>query len=427
MSSAQPDPKYFPYSTYAHFKNKFNPYYGIKYDENKLDVFIKKSINRNIEELKYKDVFKELLRHLANTNAISFDDTDAACKYVSYILRKKIQEVDKETYNDNIFSVFKKFAQAFKDDQGFINEQCETKMVNIDSSIFPKMKALYDLYDMYYNIQATPDYKETERCQGLGNFIRVYNTALETYDNTDDYVIKKLLEIKNITDKIKLLPRVSCPYQLSEFESPILYLNRLQREKEALALKEKLQKEKELAQERERQERTNQELSGTRGAFSIPEDDASPEALKNQRESEPSRQLEHAEQVFTDSPLFSLGTSREQTEKLDPSRVRIYAPENADVHEGVTPGVFGSLPSSISSFIRDVEPGPVLAVSGGMGALFLLFKYTPVGSSFGGRRGRFRQIPRTFNGPFPGDFPNFNEYEGGYIGYSPMSINPLAE
>ncbi|KMZ96366.1 hypothetical protein PVNG_06326 [Plasmodium vivax North Korean] len=247
-------------------------------------------------------------------------------------------------------------------------------MFDINSNEFPKMKALYDIYDMYYKIKVTPDNMETERCQGLGNFIRVYNTALETYDNTDDYVIKKLIDIKDITKDLKVLPRKKCQYQLWELKSPVLYLDRIQKEKEALALKEKLQKEKELAQERERQERTNQELSGTRGVFSIPEDDASPEALKNQRESEPSRQLEHAEQVFTDSPLFSLGTSREQTEKLDPSRVRIYAPENADVHEGVTPGVFGSLPSSISSFIRDVEPGPVLAVSGGMGALFLLFK-----------------------------------------------------
>ncbi|VUZ99826.1 PIR protein, fragment [Plasmodium vivax] len=68
-----------------------------------------------------------------------------------------------------------------------------------------------------------------------------------------------------------------------------------------------------------------------------------------------------------------------------------------------------------------VDPIPVVGVSGGMGALFLLFRYTPVGSFFGGRRGRFRQIPRSFNGPFPGDFANFQEYDGGFIGYGPMN------
>ncbi|VVA00333.1 PIR protein, partial [Plasmodium vivax] len=99
--------------------------------------------------------------------------------------------------------------------------------------------------------------------------------------------------------------------------------------------------------------------------------------------------------------------------------------ENYHVSQTDTPGVFGSLQNSISSFIREVEPAPVLGVSGGMGVLFLLFKYTPVGSFFGGRRGRFRQIPRSFNGPFPGDFANFQEYDGGFIGYGPM--NPLAE
>ncbi|VVA00300.1 PIR protein, partial [Plasmodium vivax] len=85
-----------------------------------------------------------------------------------------------------------------------------------------------------------------------------------------------------------------------------------------------------------------------------------------------------------------------------------------------------SVMNTITRALKDVEPGPVLGVSGGMGVLFLLFNYTPVGSFFGGRRGRFRQIPSSFRG-FPPDFANFQEYGGGYVGYSPMDINPLAE
>ncbi|KMZ82464.1 hypothetical protein PVIIG_06198 [Plasmodium vivax India VII] len=90
-------------------------------------------------------------------------------------------------------------------------------------------------------------------------------------------------------------------------------------------------------------------------------------------------------------------------------------------------GFLGKVQGAFSTMVEGVDPGPVLGVSGGMGALFLLFKYTPVGSFFGGRKGRFRQIPRSFNGPFQGEFPNFQDYDGGYIGYGPTSISSLAE
>ncbi|KMZ94040.1 hypothetical protein PVMG_02266 [Plasmodium vivax Mauritania I] len=85
-----------------------------------------------------------------------------------------------------------------------------------------------------------------------------------------------------------------------------------------------------------------------------------------------------------------------------------------------------SMKNAISGFMNEVEPAPILGVSGGMGALFLLFRYTPVGAFFRGGRGRVRRIPSGFHGQFPG-FPDYHEYDGGYIGYGPMNINPLAE
>ncbi|KMZ86068.1 hypothetical protein PVBG_05467 [Plasmodium vivax Brazil I] len=85
-----------------------------------------------------------------------------------------------------------------------------------------------------------------------------------------------------------------------------------------------------------------------------------------------------------------------------------------------------SLKGAFTDIVQNVDPAPVLGVSGGMGVLFILFKYTPFGSFFGGRRRRFRQISSSFGG-FPPDFANFQEYDGGFIGYGPMNVNPLAE
>ncbi|VVA00359.1 PIR protein, partial [Plasmodium vivax] len=89
-------------------------------------------------------------------------------------------------------------------------------------------------------------------------------------------------------------------------------------------------------------------------------------------------------------------------------------------------GVFDQMKNTISNVLGSVDPVPVVGVSGGMGALFLLFRYTPVGAFFRGGRGRAHRIPRSFNGQFPG-FPDYYDYDGGYIGYAPMNINPLAE
>ncbi|SCA60587.1 hypothetical protein PVC01_000086300 [Plasmodium vivax] len=103
------------------------------------------------------------------------------------------------------------------------------------------------------------------------------------------------------------------------------------------------------------------------------------------------------------------------------------AGEQLSTTEGDPKGFLTNVQDTFLSFVKDVEPGPVLGVSGGMGALFLLFKYTPVGSFFGGRRGRIRQIPSSFRGFPPADFANFQEYDGGFIGYGPTSISSLAE
>ncbi|KMZ95070.1 hypothetical protein PVMG_05597, partial [Plasmodium vivax Mauritania I] len=86
------------------------------------------------------------------------------------------------------------------------------------------------------------------------------------------------------------------------------------------------------------------------------------------------------------------------------------------------PQFITSAQNTISGLINEVDSSTVLDASGGMGALFLLFKYTPVVSFFGERRGHGHRIPRSFNEQFTGGFPGYEEYYGGKFGHDPINI-----
>ncbi|SCA59916.1 hypothetical protein PVT01_000053400 [Plasmodium vivax] len=84
---------------------------------------------------------------------------------------------------------------------------------------------------------------------------------------------------------------------------------------------------------------------------------------------------------------------------------------------------------AFSKVLETVEPVPVLGVSGAIGASFLLFKYTPIGSLFGRNRRNNQNIPNFFDPrygeQFSGYYPQY--YNEGFpndrvnIAYNPSS------
>ncbi|KNA01723.1 hypothetical protein PVNG_04749 [Plasmodium vivax North Korean] len=112
-----------------------------------------------------------------------------------------------------------------------------------------------------------------------------------------------------------------------------------------------------------------------------------------------------------------------QKEEFDQPEVKYHASDDDQAAKSNTAGVLGTLQDTLSGIVQGVEPAPILGVSGGMGALFLLFKYTPVGTFFGGRRGRNNRIPSGF----PGAYPGFPEYYDGNFGNIPFHISYQAE
>ncbi|SCA59585.1 VIR protein [Plasmodium vivax] len=428
---------YLNYECYEFLKPKFDKISLSEHNKGYLSKAVATLEKNHYILASYEENFQEITSRITDAGVFYSANPRIACSYINYLLNKKLRSNRMHTYNV-IYNLFKKFVEEFhKNERGNYNygQVCAMDIKSLDDNIYDRMTNLYELYDMYLKLKSTGLYFVKDRCDTFGLMIKKYNEAIEEYQLKDVELLNKILSINDLTKKLTLPPDDKCPYRIIYFNKPLLYLKKQEEEKA-----KKLQEERELQQreqqrreEQQREQPSNGELLGTPSVLRTPDNDAISSELRAGEERLsanpilPRGQQQLKGNKFIDSEttlLDPLGGQKEELEQLD---VKSHELENYHVSQTDTSGVFGSLQNTISSFIREVEPAPILGVSGGMGALFLLFKYTPVGSFFGGRRGRIRQIPSSFRGFPPGEFPNFHEYDGGFIGYGPMNINPFAE
>ncbi|CAI7717820.1 VIR protein [Plasmodium vivax] len=382
------------------------------------------------------DLYNEFKKYLSNDHVFTSGEFNGqgTCKYISYLLCDQISKNQKGECDKGKFSIFNEFLEKYNKKTG--SNICNGILKHLDQQEFLKVKGLFQLYELYDKLRL-PNLYVDNPCQIFGEILANYNNALKTYDNEEgNYynLIKKLLDYKDLTLKLTLPPENECPYKKRLFEEPNKYLTRLRdiETKKREAEEELLRKKQQEKQELERQKSQENEKHDTDESLRNGQD-LSLEPLAQQNETEPSlgvvslRGAEYIVEKPVSRPLsFIPERLRSQTE-LEQTEGRYPELKDKSMDTSTTSGIKGSITDTISRFIKEVEPGPVLGVSGGMGALFLLFKYTPVGSSFGGRRRRIHQIPSSFRGFPPGVFPIFQENDVGYIGYGAMNTSPFAE
>ncbi|KMZ96062.1 hypothetical protein PVNG_06592 [Plasmodium vivax North Korean] len=318
--------------------------------------------------------------------------------------------------------------------------------------VYIGMNFLYEFYDFFEKLSSPNDWVYKPACEKLSDKTFTYNQAIQYYYDKYPDLYENISHVKGLIEKLLEKKDSNCnktvnfrePQQVLEEEKRIKQQKEEAERQRTLAEEAETKRQQEQEAERRRLEEIQQELEAQKRNPQIHTDHGaqqeifhqgtpllSPEQansgetvyLGTQERSNvlPDRRGLHYSGRLDDLKAPGLGLHEDQSE------TRVLKPENEETStDGSYIGSLG-LPSAIIEVFRSVEPAPILGVSGGMGALFLLFKYTPVGSFFGGRRGRFRQIPRSFNGPFPGEFPNFQDYDGGFIGYSPMGVSHLAE
>ncbi|SCA59612.1 Plasmodium vivax Vir protein, putative [Plasmodium vivax] len=457
--------KYIDYNCYSCLKSRFHRCdvtdNGQLYLNSELN-----SMSSNIHNITHrKDLLEWIVKHLACTSVFWDVDTNIACKYINFWLNEKFKGLYSYGYKLN-FKNYEDFVEKFytkvEGYKSFKSCTNNIKLLDNDDVEYKKIDNLYTLYNEYDELKKIHPhaYITLKTCKRIQTITILANDIAHTYKD-DDKFIKVLKDLREIIKKADESYQTLCKPDLKQLETMVTDSAFPPRKLDPSPPQVIQQSPDPLEQP------THQALAQHVSGNGIR---SQPEPTVDLQESSPTGQLrseEHHTNVShgmtqpEESPLLELPFSaqqansrhagnlredvfksaifpRERNEKSRGAQSRSTYTGYNSVEEGITAGgvitptddtqsYLETFKGTITGVLGSVDPGPVLGVSGGMGALFLLFRYTPVGSFFGGRRGRFRQIPRTFGGFPPGEFPNFQDYEGGYIGYGPTSISPLAE
>ncbi|CAI7718308.1 hypothetical protein PVPAM_040005400 [Plasmodium vivax] len=455
MSRIATDNHLLTYEYYYKFKDKFKQTEFENDDLNPDYLLDDEKFNKSNRHL-FRPVLKELLRHIRNHGVFYYHEPEA-CSYISYILSKDAQKIEHE-YKEKTFDMFQEFVNTYNAIPKYKSTNCSTSLVYVNPEMYKKMNKLYLLYEEYKKHLKDNKPGEEESCPYVSLFLSQYNEFISKNQPTHrryKYILENFE--KQIKDSVYLYKLYACKQKQFHVENIVFTdLSENKKPKPSVPIEQ---------QQHHAQSEESLEKSPPLHAVSHRAHEPHQTAHQSHQAAHQSHQAAHVypqtHQGGNHSFQETLALSEQPVEQKEVRGVLRREMPETELKKDLSPEYpppYGSLESSgessysepnpylpvlpssnevgdtsssvmstITSALRDVEPGPVLGVSGGMGVLFLLFKYTPVGSFFGGRRGRFRQIPSSFRGFPPGEFPNFQEYEGGYIGYGPMNINPLAE
>ncbi|CAI7719884.1 PIR protein [Plasmodium vivax] len=421
------------------------------FDISKLSEDGKEIFNKTIEHFKgspfinaNNKTISDLARFLTADAAFTNYGYDVSCMFINFWLNKQVKNSYKDEYK-SIFKYFDDFASKFAEERkkkSSFGYSCKTHINELVGDKYRIKQILYNLYDFYTKHKSyLHDRNRVQLCNNINIIVKESHNASD-YIKQDEHFAKRLKELKILiqTEKyqkenchysslINMLPK---DYPIPKIETSILPVH-----KPTVTDQLPIPQHKDL-------NHGGDEISGNVHTTLLV-NEGLPQASKLQEEeslpgttpSEESEELqplsvfprERSHKTFPE--VDRLDTTWPQAGRFlerdrESPRTQVHSFDDTQDIRSQT-GVLGTIQNTFSDVLASVEPAPILGVSGGMGALFLLFKYTPVGTFFRGGTVRARRIPSGFSGPFPGDFSNFQEYGGGFVGYSPMDINPLAE
>ncbi|SCA60776.1 Plasmodium vivax Vir protein, putative [Plasmodium vivax] len=383
----------------------------------------------------YKNLFETLTSYLTQDHLFQIQTQPVCCNYINYWLNDQIKNKH-FTYPESIFKFFKEYTDGYAKkrfgDRSLEKKSCSRYYKYLLNEKFDKMKILYKMYEFYVqNITQNKYYENKVKCDNLKLIETIYN-ELRQKDPKDYELHSKLENFKNLIVNPSKPHTLQCDFDISKLMPlPIVTHSEVDdshKKEQTLELPvpsstvlpqgENLHEsdtstvlqEKEVPETRDVQEKADPA-----------EVHAQEQVLESIEILDPQRERPHHQlggQDYRLNLLHKQGLLDFTTRRLEQNR---YVSNEQDSIPGGTEGIVDSIKGAFTGMVQNIDPVPVVGVSGGMGALFLLFRYTPVGTFFRGR-GYRQRIPTRFDGVYQGFLPGFQGFEEGYFPNDQINI-----
>ncbi|GAB69606.1 hypothetical protein PCYB_003550 [Plasmodium cynomolgi strain B] len=430
--------KYFDYNCYYELKNYYESYYSTSKPERFLDQYKIPDKYNHIYK-KFEVFIPEVIKYFAY-DRFSYESVDLACKYINYWLQEQIRKENTYALTEEDLDFFKSLADDFaKFEYGCPacnNNTCSKFFSYLPLNKYTIINTLYNTYALYNELK-DPSKKLLDEyiCSNFLSIRRYYRELL--LDNIyDEELYNKLNNFRTLVQNEMNKYTGKCSNDLSLLMPLIQYTPPLAKNSDRGEGNSGLPSETrtQLNEKLEEKFGTHTKTGSQGEKVQLLVDKSKLSALRNsdilQQTHVLSKNEEHRENMpindlnnKTFTPVY-LPKERQLTESSEHIGGTIYQPNNVQATSSSPDGIVKKINGAFSGISEYVDAAPLMGVSGGMGALYLLLRYTPVGSYFGRRRS---QIRRNVEGLSSGEFPNFSEYDGGYIRYGPMNISSQAE
>ncbi|SCA59947.1 VIR protein [Plasmodium vivax] len=399
MSVIKPNNEFFNYGDYKRVKDSFYSAYGITYDKGILDKIINNMTTYSLNKKILNPVFIRLMKYLSRDYAFGWVCAEEeCCKYINNWLNIELT-TPYYGLNENIFTIFDEFMKYFHIHKD--GKRCKNRIYLMEEEKVRNVKILYNLYDKYTYLE---EKNKTEHnklpCSTYHSLITDYNRLINNYRKQNkDYLNNLLNAFKTKIEQfesiskggckknVELLPPVEPPSLPPEAESANHVVHLSQPEGTTILQgQESRGEESQVSQQQ-------LDLKAVKLDHEIAPGHLTQDRLQNipsdQILTELTRERIHSRH-FGNSVGTEVGSNfgnplgpnhsyqlMGQLYVDKPSQLPEDRTHDLSAERGNKDGYYSTITDTISGFIKDVEPGPVLGVSGGMGVLFLLFKLDP--------------------------------------------------
>ncbi|KMZ76810.1 hypothetical protein PVIIG_05834 [Plasmodium vivax India VII] len=399
--------KYFTYNDYRDVKESFVYVPRETIDVSLANYLINSVHNTPDNEKKLRETFYEFKKLVRRHHSFMTYYPEKCCNYINYWLNKTVRESDYRVNEEN-FNIFEEFMQV-DPKIGKNNFNCISRLSYMDNDSFQKMKKLYDLYDYFTELKKKEDLSSL--CRNISFLNWKYLNVMKECKRKDDNLCKMLTILKDVISKDELVAKDICTK--NTFDSFILKIHAPKKptvikkvqvyrkppgrtptrstvsvsssRAQGLEKPEQVFEEKAQVLEEQVPEEFKPTLSVPQEEFPLPR----PLTLLPLGQLEPLRQSETEESSETEEyigpkgpygiPESELRQEQLQEHYADPFREDEGKPSRDSMLSASSPEkIMETIKGAVSDVLESVEPVPVLCVSGGMGALYLLFKVSKI-------------------------------------------------